>query len=797
MQAAPDNPTTEAGRPRQPLARRLACALRPSLSIRLPVLFAIVAVVPLTIVAVVSYVMGSGALQAEALALVRQQATSNADRLIDFESRYFDDLVALRGAPALQAVIRAADAEGRDPISGATSGEAIDRLTGTFTALSLAGARYQQIRYLNQDGMEVARVDNRFGGLDVVSRTDRLQDKSDKEYFSSTVDLDSGEVFISELNLNREHGEVEVPYVPVFRLSTPVFNRLGQHRGALVLNAYADQLLDILDAGDGEIYMAGERGEYIRHPDPAMEFGADLGTGSVLQIDFPRLVEELADGEVSTMTLIDDERGEAMAVQKVRFDPGNRDRFWIVVDTIPKAEILGPARTLGIVTIGLVAATTLVVIALAIWLARDICRPISRLVNALEAMSSGDLTQGFEVNSRDELQEMAESYRATQLGLGNLVDSAKHTSGSLLTTSNDLTGILLHINDASRQVSAASLDLAKGAADQAENLAEAVGHNTQVVDSVRAVSEGASVQAVAIARAQETVGAMVSSIDSVHESARSIADASESAELAAQAGKATVERTVRRMEAINQAATEMAERVRALGEGSHYIGTIVEVIRDLTDQANQLALEAATEAAKAGEHGQGFMVVANEVRKLAERTGHATNEIIGAVSTVRRGTAEAVIGLESGAREIALGTEVAAEIGESLSAIGRAIERTAERIVAIQGTTDVLAADGQTVQSTMTDILFVAESNAGIADNAQTQAESVNRNMDSIASMTEQTSAASEQNSASSDDLNGQVEGLADSARDLAELAQQLEQEVGRFRTAEVDHPDEAEAEAG
>src|SRR5690606_38870280 len=111
------------------------------------------------------------------------------------------------------------------------------------------------------------------------------------------------------------------------------------------------------------------------------------------------------------------------------------------------------------------------------------------------------------------------------------------------------------------------------------------------------------------------------------------------------------------------------ERVEQLGRDSQQVGEIVQVISDIADQTNLLALNAAIEAARAGEHGKGFAVVADEVRKLAERSAESAEQIAELIKTMQSGVAEAVSAMEQGTQKVETGTELANQAGKALESI--------------------------------------------------------------------------------------------------------------------------------
>jgi len=168
----------------------------------------------------------------------------------------------------------------------------------------------------------------------------------------------------------------------------------------------------------------------------------------------------------------------------------------------------------------------------------------------------------------------------------------------------------------------------------------------------------------------------------------------------AEHGEELMQGAVKRMETIESTVTATADVVKKLGENSQQIGAIVETISSIADQTNLLALNAAIEAARAGEAGRGFSVVAEEVRKLAEQSQVATEEIKERISTIQQDTNAAVNAMEQGTIEVERGTQAVREVGEQfgeiLSMVGSIEEQIQDINVSVQtvskGTTNIVSA---------------------------------------------------------------------------------------------------------
>ena len=202
----------------------------------------------------------------------------------------------------------------------------------------------------------------------------------------------------------------------------------------------------------------------------------------------------------------------------------------------------------------------------------------------------------------------------------------------------------------------------------------------ELAAQVDEASRGADVQR---ERTTEAATAMEEMNVTVLEVAQNASQAAESAEQArgnAENGGKIVEDVVLSIQRVNQEARNLEEGLGTLGEQAEGIGNVMSVISDIADQTNLLALNAAIEAARAGEAGRGFAVVADEVRKLAEKTMQATSEVERAVSAIQQGTQDNITGMQEAVKTVGTSTELAEKAGDALDTIVSIVEETADQV---------------------------------------------------------------------------------------------------------------------
>ncbi len=238
----------------------------------------------------------------------------------------------------------------------------------------------------------------------------------------------------------------------------------------------------------------------------------------------------------------------------------------------------------------------------------------------------------------------------------------------------------------------------------------------QVTDATSTAEETSNVllsasnaQSSEIRSTGDAVLAMARQIGEVSGSAAESATVARQSLAAAEDGQRAVQNSITGMNEIREQIQETSKRIKRLGESSQEIGEIIELISDITEQTNVLALNAAIQAASAGEAGRGFSVVAEEVQRLAERSGEATKQIGALVRTIQTDTQDAVAAMEKSTEGVVEGAKLSDAAGQSLANIGRVSRQLAELIEAISRTTSVQARSAGGMASSMEHMLVVNE----------------------------------------------------------------------------------------
>jgi methyl-accepting chemotaxis protein len=392
---------------------------------------------------------------------------------------------------------------------------------------------------------------------------------------------------------------------------------------------------------------------------------------------------------------------------------------------------------------------------LTIVLATIIIAPVRDLMRVAEALGGGDLSQKANVKSSDELGQLGTTLNTTIDRLQGLIqteadrDKMQHQVMDLLSivsgaAEGDLTVKAEVTADALGSVADAFNLMINGLTalvSQASGVAHEIQSSTgDILQASERMRRGAEQQTSQIQNAAGAVNERSHTIQRMAENAEAATQASLRATQAAVKGGSSVAETIKGMQRIRAAVQTTGKKIKGLGERSLEIGAIIEVINEIATQTNLLALNAAIEAARAGEQGRGFAVVADEVRKLAERAARATKDITSLIKGIQVETSEAVTVMEEGTREVEEGTKLADQAGAALREIEQIVKQTSGLVSDITNS----------------------------AANQVKVSESVVTSMDSISKLTQDTTKG--------------VQDTVETIGRLAVLSKRLTDAIGRFK---------------
>jgi methyl-accepting chemotaxis protein len=328
------------------------------------------------------------------------------------------------------------------------------------------------------------------------------------------------------------------------------------------------------------------------------------------------------------------------------------------------------AKQTVIIIIVLGSVATVLSIGASLFIIRSITIPLAEGVDVATRLAAGDLTASVTIRNNDEIGTL-------MTAMDNMVKSLRELIGKIKYAAENMAS-------GSEQLSASAEEISRGMDGQASR-------SSQIATATEEMSQ---------------------TVIDVARNASDIAQISTQAFDQAKNGEAVVKRSVDEVQAISSTVAESSLVMQRLGDSSKQIGDIVGVINDIADQTNLLALNAAIEAARAGEQGRGFAVVADEVRKLAERTTQATSQINSMISSIQSEVEHAGVSMNNATARVESGVAFSRKAGDSLGDIVGSVNNLQSMVQQIASATEEMSTVSETISS---DIQGIAEGSREIS----------------------------------------------------------------------------------
>lgn len=353
------------------------------------------------------------------------------------------DVVLLSQMPPIQGMLRAQKSGSYDSEGQSSRDQWAGRLQIIFASIMKIKPAYLKIRFIDKNGDELVVV-GREGNNFVALTKNELQNKAHRAYVRDTLKLSEGQVFLSEINLNREYGKVSEPLTEVLRSATPVFDATnGEVVGVMLITAEVSHELkkiqDDIQTKGRKIYITNDRGGYLLHPDKDKAYGFDLGKQYRIQEDLPRLARLfLPENQDPNFILLpkDTDGRNVVSFTKISFDPSRPERFITVGVTQLYSDIVGEQKELLNEVLMLAFLMAAVVTILAIIFAYRLSRPIKLITQIIDDYTHNRASTAImPIDQNDEIGVLARSYQA-------MIDQVDEAQSDLRSINNNLESIV-------------------------------------------------------------------------------------------------------------------------------------------------------------------------------------------------------------------------------------------------------------------------------------------------------------------------------------------------------------------
>lgn len=410
----------------------------------------------------------------------------------------------------------------------------------------------------------------------------------------------------------------------------------------------------------------------------------------------------------------------------VAYAPLQETEYGLFIN-VPMDTVLASANEMRSQMILVMGVAGILVLMFAFYISGTIAKPVSRITDHVKEVAKGDLTkEHIDIKSKDEIGELGKHFQEMTLNLRKLINQVASASEHVAASSEQLTA----------------------SAEEASRATE------QISSSAQQIASGAEQQAVSAQDSQHVVNVMTKEVDRISSLLAKVTELTDETVVTSENGNKVVTQSVEQMKHIEDQTVSTSQKINELGNKSTEIEKIIGVITNIADQTNLLALNAAIEAARAGEHGKGFAVVADEVRKLAEQSAHAADQISGIIKDIQQDIKASIQGMGEGMAAVKEGTDLTQQAGSSFSMISTSVNGVFEQLQEVS----------EAIKNLNSESLKMVES------------------IKVVNSISEEFSSSTQEVAAAAEEQNASMEEVTASSQTLSKMAEELQESVKLFK---------------
>ncbi len=460
----------------------------------------------------------------------------------------------------------------------------------------------------------------------------------------------------------------------------------------------------------GYFFVLDKQGMAVAHPNREGEdlFDSQTPSGMYSTQELIKLAEKGGGSIVFDFAV----PGETNRLEpKVSYSELDPNWGWVIVAGSYLMDFNSEANHLLFIQLIVLVCALVIGSGIIIWFSGHLSKPVKLITSKVEQVANGDLsTDHIVVKNKDEIGQLSEYINQM---------------------TNNLKGMIHEISNTSLQVAATSEELSASSEEMSRSV-------EQVAGSIQQLANGADDQKVKTVEADQSFSTISNDIMQIAEHVESVSEMSQQTSSVAENGNEVIQKTINQMSKIQDQSELTGSMMNALGEKSNEIGKIVTLITSVSDQTNLLALNAAIEAARAGEHGKGFAVVADEVRKLAEQSREAANQVSQLIIGIQEDIKQSVNAMNDGRLSVEEGIQLVNHAGKSFQQIFEEVSSVTKHINEVSTTAHEISTAADSVVELIDDTTKIAEESADYSQNIAAVVIEQNASMEEIASVSEE-----------------------------------------------------------
>ena len=432
--------------------------------------------------------------------------------------------------------------------------------------------------------------------------------------------------------------------------------------------------------------------EYRALLDDAVKAMKSFGS---LASDLASVRGKLAEVSKERTRIYDDVKQQSLDLSKAIADFTTRE--------VNEAETALSSSTTRVTMI--LAVVLIIGILTAVLITRMIVKPLAKTQIFAQAVADGDLDRQLDVHAGDATGMVAEALRSMVNNLKKNIQAAEEKTEEAQRKGEEANKAMAEARAAQEKAESAKREGMLAAAGQLEEMVNIISSaSNELSAQIEQSDRGAAESAQRLSEAATAMNEMNATVQEVAKNAGTASGASSDTREKAENGARIVEESLQSFNEVRKVSIELKDDMAQLNEHAQAISRIMGVISDIADQTNLLALNAAIEAARAGEAGRGFAVVADEVRKLAEKTMASTNDVGKAIQAIQDSTDKSMSSVDNAVRQIEHATELANKSGQALEEIVTTVESTADQVNAIATASEEQSATSEEINRSILEV---------------------------------------------------------------------------------------------